>query len=453
MSGSERPGAGAVDETDVFAVCDRVLDAVGDRAQAVVAASAGRSGLTRFAVSHIHQNVAEDRCVAEVQVTLDGGRTATTSTTQLDDAGIDRVVERALAAAALRPEDPMWPGLAGRAPLRSDGTADTATAQASPEERAAVVAAVVDAGGGLECAGFCSTDGRRGALVTSEGQRVGAAWSSASVDGVARTGTSDGLGHQTSPRLSDLDGAAVGAVAAQKASASAEAVDLEPGHYEVVLEPRAVAEALLFLVIYGYNAKAYADGVSFVHLGEAQMDAAVDLWDDAADPRTVGPTYDVEGTPKQRVELVRAGIAAGLVHDRRTAAAAATESTGHSSGSKTFGPYPANLFLGGGTASREQLIGSVKRGLLVTDFWYNRILDPKTQVVTGLTRNGLFEIVDGEVTRAVKNLRFTQSIAAALGPGKVLGVGDDARLVDVRVTMHVPSLHLADWHFSGGAKG
>jgi predicted Zn-dependent protease len=438
---------------EVMALCERVLAGVGDRAQVVVTATAGRSGLTRFAGSHIHQNVAEDRRSVELQATVEGGRTAKASTTQVDDAGIARLIEGTLAAAALRPEDPDFPGVAGPVPASEVAHADPATADASPEDRAAIVAAFVEASDGLECAGFCSSDGRDGALVTSAGQRLTATWTAATVDGVARTGRSDGLGHQTSVRIGDLDGSAVGGVAAQKASASVETIELDPGHYQVVLEPRAVAEALLFLAVYGYNAKAYADGTSFVHLGEAQMDEAVHVWDDAADPRSVGAPYDVEGTPKQRVDLVRGGVTSGVVHDRRTAAKAGTQSTGHSSGSDTFGPYPANLIMGGGAPSREELIGSVERGLLVSDLWYNRILDPKTQVVTGLTRNGLFLIEDGEITSAVRNFRYTQSLVAALGPGKVLGIANDARLVDVGLTVHVPTLHLADWHFSGGAKG
>jgi len=79
---------------------------------------------------------------------------------------------------------------------------------------------------------------------------------------------------------------------------------------------------------------------------------------------------------------------------------------------------PTHVFLGA-TASAdvrppEELIASVERGLLVTDFWYTRILDPKTQVVTGLTRNGTFLIEDGTVKGGVKNLRFTQSFLEAL---------------------------------------
>jgi len=87
----------------------------------------------------------------------------------------------------------------------------------------------------------------------------------------------------------------------------------------------------------------------------------------------------------------------------------------------------------------------------VTEFWYTRILDPKTQVVTGLTRNGTFLIEDGRIVGGAPNLRFTQSYVEALAPGNVLGVGHDARLFDG--TYHVPSLHLASWNFTGGARG
>ena len=94
----------------------------------------------------------------------------------------------------------------------------------------------------------------------------------------------------------------------------------------------------------------------------------------------------------------------------------ASSPPGSSIGQESFGGYPGDLFLDGGDESIEQLIAGVERGLLVTDFWYNRILDPKTQVVTGLTRNGLFLIEGGEVTAPVQNLRYTQSVVGALGP-------------------------------------
>src|SRR3546814_565276 len=121
-------------------------------------------------------------------------------------------------------------------------------------------------------------------------------------------------------------------------------MDLEPGSYEVVLEPRAVASLVLFPAWLGFNGKAHAEGTSFVHLGELQLDPSIDLWDDATDPRTLGRSYDAEGTPKRRVDLVRAGTTVGLVHDRRTAIAAGVEPTGHSIGEDAFGGSPSALF-------------------------------------------------------------------------------------------------------------
>ena len=77
-------------------------------------------------------------------------------------------------------------------------------------------------------------------------------------------------------------------------------------------------------------------------------------------------------------------------------------------------------------------------------------------VVTGLTRNGTFMIENGRITGAVTNLRFTQSFVDALGEGRVLGVGSDARHADSEFgagVIHAPSLRLERWNFTGGAEG
>jgi predicted Zn-dependent protease len=177
------------------------------------------------------------------------------------------------------------------------------------------------------------------------------------------------------------------------------------------------------------------------------------IFDDATDPRAIGVPFDAEGTPRRRIDLVRNGVSANLVHDRRTALAQGTQSTGHAvPGGEISGPFPTNVFLESGDRSPEDIIGAIERGLLVTDFWYTRILDPKTQVVTGLTRNGTFLIEDGKVTRGVKNLRFTQSYAEALAPGNVVAIGNDGRLAG-ESHFFAPTLHLRSWNFTGGARG
>ena len=84
------------------------------------------------------------------------------------------------------------------------------------------------------------------------------------------------------------------------------------------------------------------------------------------------------------------------------------------------------------------------------------MLDPRTLVVTGLTRNGVWLIEDGEVTRPVRNLRFTQSYPQALGPGRGArrrrGRGARSRRGCLGAWT-APALHLASWNFTGGASG
>ena len=70
---------------------------------------------------------------------------------------------------------------------------------------------------------------------------------------------------------------------------------------------------------------------------------------------------------------------------------------------------PSNFVMEGGTATRDDLIAGTERGVLVTRFWYIRPLDPQTILVTGLTRDGLFLIEKGKVTRPVKNMRWNET--------------------------------------------
>jgi predicted Zn-dependent protease len=258
--------------------------------------------------------------------------------------------------------------------------------------------------------------------------------------------------------VADLDGAAVGSEATRRARDAADASDLEPGTYEVVLSPSCVVNVLAFLAIYGFNGRAVEEGRSFAKVGEPQFDEAISVVDDVAHPKAVGVAFDAEGTPKRRHELVSGGVTTGLVHDRRTAKALGAESSGHAlPGGGSFGALPANLVLDAGDPSQDPLISSVERGLLVTDFWYTRVLDPRTIVVTGLTRNGVWLVEDGRIVRPVTNLRFTQSFVDALAPGAVKGVGADQTLVAGATfgfgSYVVPSLHLAAWNFTGGAQG
>ncbi|HEX5740094.1 MAG TPA: metallopeptidase TldD-related protein, partial [Pilimelia sp.] len=334
--------------------------------------------------------------------------------------------------------------------------------------RADRVRAFVDAAEGLITAGYCKTASTYAAFANSAGQRLTARSSAAALDGVARCDGADAVARDAGTRLADLDAAALGARAAAKARAAVAPVDLPPGDYEVVLEPGAVGDILENFATFGFNGKAYAERRSFAAPGAAQFDPAVTLVADVADG---GLPFDAEGTPRDRTTLVTGGVTAAVAHDRRSAAATGAASTGHGGPeSATWGPMPTYLRLEPGApapdASRADhpavdpaaaaLVGRVARGLLVTDLWYTRVLDPRTLVVTGLTRNGIWLIEDGALAAPVSNLRFTQSYPAALAPGAVRGVGAACGRKPGEWRggwVSAPALHLARWHVTGGAAG
>jgi predicted Zn-dependent protease len=358
---------------------------------------------------------------------------------------------------------------------------DEAVVAATPEDRAARVGSFVTAAGGLTTAGYCRTQHTEVAFANSAGQAVRAASTAAALDGIARTDSSDGVARASASHLSDVDGSVLGARAAAKARAGADPVELPPGRYEVVLEPTAVHDVLQCLANFGFNGKASVERRSFAVLGETQLDPSVTLVDDPVSPGAIGLPFDVEGTPRQRRELVSAGVTTAVAHDRRTAAEAGATSTGHATPDGRVGPVPINLRLypatptgaggadatGGGSGVSEvdgpaadssvaALVAEVSRGVLVTDHWYTRVLDPRTLVMTGLTRNGVWLIEDGRIVRPVRNLRFTQSYPQALAPGAVLGIGSHAVPLPSNYedsSFVVPALRLASWNFTGGASG
>jgi predicted Zn-dependent protease len=434
----------------------RTVGEVSGDAEANVSVTRTRHGLTRFANSFVHQHVGEDTRVVRLTLAVDG-RTATASTTDTDPTALRQLIERTLVSAKVQPVDSTWPGATPPAEVTGEGHVDPATVDATPDERAALVKAFVDADPGLRAAGFVDTDTTDAAFASTAGQRVAGSSTRATLDGIHQTDTSAGSAHATSFRIGEIDAAAAGARAADLARRSAAAVDVDPGAYPVVLMPEAVATLMTFIAFYGFNGKAHREGASFAELGEQQFDPAVTILADPTDPRAIGLPFDAEGSPRQRYALVEDGVTRNLAHDRRTARAVGAETTGDAlPGGEGFGALPGTVVLRPGDATADQMIASVERGLLVTQFHYCRILDPKTQVVTGLTRNGTFLIEDGQVSGAVGNLRFTQSFLAALGEGQVTAIGSDDRYAsgDFGEGMIIaPSLQLTSWNFTGGAKG
>ena len=186
---------------------------------------------------------------------------------------------------------------------------------------------------------------------------------------------------------------------------------------------------MAFLGYLGFHALAVQEGRSFFcnAFGQKLVDGKVTLYDDGFDPAGVQVPFDFEGVPKQKVTFIEDGVVKTVTHDSFTAGREGTSSTGHALiAPNSEGPVPVNLFMKEGDSSLEEMVKTVRKGIYVTRFHYTNVVEPMKAVITGMTRDGTFLIEEGEITRPIKNLRFTESILRVLS--RVRAVTRDRRI-------------------------
>jgi len=235
----------------------------------------------------------------------------------------------------------------------------------------------------------------------------------------------------------------------EKARRNQQAEPVEPGVYEVVLEEYAVGELLEFMSYVGFSALALQEQRSFMRLNERITGEKVTIWDDGLDLNGIPAPFDFEGVPRQRVDLIRDGVAVGVVYDQQTAAREHRQSTGHGlPAPNTEGPFATNLFMAPGSVDKTRLADGIKRGIWVTRFWYVRVVQPKASIITGMTREGTFLIEDGKLTRPVKDLRFTESMLAALAGTVALSSTTKLQASEYFGATRVPAVRLQRFTFT-----
>ena len=413
-----------------------------------------KSALTRFANSQIHQNVDEESADVYLTVHKDG-KTLSRSKNITAIKSSKEFIEEALDSLQESPEDTTWAGLTSKTDSY-DGYLEKH--EPSPDERANLVKDFVNEGKDMNAAGYCSTYINNFFIWNTNGLNSTDTSSSAFIDGIFRTDTSAGSSHRGAVDIKDLDAAQTGNEAASLAIDSQNPVDIDPGKYEVILGHEAVSTILVFLSVYGLNAKSKIDGMSPILINEKQFDEKITLIDTPEDDESIGFTIDASGAKKHNLEVIKNGIPNTFFHTRRTAKELNMKNTYHElfGWGDNFGGIATNLELSKGTTSHEDMISSVKKGIFINEFWYCRVLDPITQVVTGLNRNGSFLIEDGKITKPVGRLRFTQSFITSLSQGNVISVGDTSRYADSEFgegMLKVPKLHLKEFNFTGGVSG
>lgn len=410
-------------------------------------------GLTRFASSSIHQSTWREDTGLRVRVIRDG-RIGVAASNDFSPRGARTVAESAREMTRVVSPDPLFPGLAPPRPVLQPDRFDEATASATPEQRAEAVSALVaQSPDGFTAAGAYETLASEVAVANTEGQFC---WSPSSQVSATLVVTgqdaASGFAETFAGTAAELDLAAIGRRAADKAVASRGPVALDPGRYTVVLEPAAVSTLVGMLAWIGFGGRSLAEGRSCFSGKEGHRVAAasVSMYDDATAPGTLGIPFDFEGVPRRRVDLIAEGVFRDAVYDLRTAKQVGKQTTGHAlPPPNPDGPFPLNLFMAPGDATVQEMVAGTERGLLVTRFHYSNIVHPVESVITGMTRDGTYLIEDGQVATPVRNLRFTQSILEALS--NVTAVGSQTELASEFFfsASRVPALRVEGFQFTG----
>ncbi|MFO8110549.1 MAG: TldD/PmbA family protein [Thermoplasmata archaeon] len=422
------------------------------------------SSLTRFANSRIHQNIAQQNTAVSIRA-VKGKKMGSAGVSTLEEDDILSCLRSAEKIAGLQPENPEFKGLPSpKKGKTAPDKYDEYTAKHPPEEKAEMIAEMIDYADGKgvdRIYGALGTVDSTIFIANSNGVQRSGSFSKADL---STTVISDwdkdkgfGRGEQCSGRIKDIKHMDVIKTAVEKGLNNIDMVSIDPGEYTVVLEPMAVNSLVLYLSMMGLSAKAVQEQRSFMNgkFGESIMDERINIVDDAYDMKTIGYPFDFEGVPKQRVEMIKDGVANDVVYDSYTAGKEEDkESTGHALPMpSSYSPMALNPILDGGDSSMDEMVEETDKGILITRFNYCGIIHPVKSIVTGLTRDGTWLIEDGEVKRPVKNLRFTQNLVDAFDSVEL--IGKEQLLYSMGwMAGHVlcPGLKIENFNFTGGTE-
>jgi len=350
-----------------------------------------------------------------------GKKVGTATINEFDDASLAKVVARSEELAQLSPESSEFMPPLGPQEYDTPKTYSEATAQITPEFRAAVAASSIEPAKAKEviAAGYLEDSAGFEAMANSNG--LFAYEKTSSVDFTVTMRSDDGSGSGWVTRdyndVRKFNPEEASNVAIDKAVSSREAKAIEPGKYTVILEP-AASVGLIGNMARSFNARSADEGRSFMSkegggnkLGEKIVDERINIYSDPLNNEVPTSTWSGSGLPLKRTQWLENGVVKNLFYSRFWA-----EKKG-----VTPMPFPGNIIMEGGSESREELIRSTKRGILVTRMWYIRNVDPQTLLYTGLTRDGTYYIEDGRIKHPIKNFRFNESPIIMLNNLETLG--------------------------------
>ncbi len=402
----------------------------------------------RFARNSISTNGFSDGLSVSITSSF-GKRSGSVSTNKFDDASIKEAVKKSEDIAKVSPENKEFMPPLGAQNYTPASNFSSETENLTGEKRSDKIAYIIEqaTANNVTSAGYMEDGTAFYAIMNTNGLFAYNKSSMAKLSSTIRTndGTGSGRFEKNYVDVNKIDGKKLADWAISRSKLSVNPQEIKPGRYTVILEPAAAADMLSLCI--NFMGSRWADeGRSYFSkkgggtiIGETIADSKLNIYSDPNDEAAPSSPFSESGESQQKLVWFENGTLRNLHRNRFWAEKTSQPSV----------PYPSNIIMQGGTKSVEQLIAESDDAILVTRFWYIRTVDPRTMLFTGLTRDGVFEVKNGKITRPVKNFRFNESpmnifknIIELGAPEKAVGseTGD--------YPIVVPAIKAANFNFS-----
>ncbi|MBI3033961.1 TldD/PmbA family protein [Candidatus Woesearchaeota archaeon] len=256
----------------------------------------------------------------------------------------------------------------------------------------------------------------------------------------------DGSGHCVfaSRRTEDFRHAETAENAAETALLSQNPGTLKQGKYDIFFEHLPTAN-LMEHVANSASIFSVEAGLSFLggKVGKKVGSDTFTMIDDAtADWGINSRKFDEEGAPTRKTNIIDKGVMKGYLHNTSTAKKYKTRTTANAG---IISPRPINVMLQKGNLNKDEILGKIKKGLLVTNIWYTRFQNHTTGDFSTIPRDGLFLIENGRIKKAVKGLRISDNLAGMLK--RAAASSNDSRSImswELENPITVPQIHIKD---------
>ncbi|MFK0047413.1 metallopeptidase TldD-related protein [Streptomyces sp. NPDC090741] len=242
-------------------------------------------------------------------------------------------------------------------------------------------------------------------------------------------------------------------------------IDLPAGRYETLLPPTAVADLLIYQMWSAAARDAVEGRTVFskpgggTRLGEKLSQLPLTLRSDPNAPGLESAPFVIAHSSGDDASVFDNGLPVPATEWIRDGELTRLTTTRHSAGMTGMPVAPGfgNLILdGGGDRSLEEMVASTERGLLLTCLWYIREVDPATLLLTGLTRDGVYLVENGQVVGEVNNFRFNESPVDLLSRASEAGRTEKTlprEWSDWFTRAAMPALRIPDFNMSSVSQG